>query len=123
MDNTKQLNLILLTAGYLYSLTNDYEGKGQDWHINYFTNLNFKNYKINYRYSKLKLDHKSFYHKIFDHFIKKYLKNLSNKKKLVLEVGAGKGYRAKYLYRKVNYTGLEPTKLPFLKYNLCKNSS
>jgi hypothetical protein len=39
MKNTKQLDLILFTAGYLYSLTNDYEGKGQEWHINYFTNL------------------------------------------------------------------------------------
>jgi hypothetical protein len=36
MDNTKQSNLILFTAGYLYSLTDDWEGKGQEWHINHF---------------------------------------------------------------------------------------
>ena len=36
MDDSKQLNLILLTAGYLYSLTDDHEGKGQDYHINHF---------------------------------------------------------------------------------------
>jgi hypothetical protein len=39
MDNTKQLDLILLTAGYLYSLTNDWEGKGQEWHINHFRDM------------------------------------------------------------------------------------
>jgi hypothetical protein len=39
MDNTKQLNLILLIAGYLYSLTDDWTGKGQDWHINHFINI------------------------------------------------------------------------------------
>ena len=82
--------------------------------------MNFKNYKISYKYSKLELDDKIFYHKIYDHFIKKNLKKLSYKKKFILEVGAGKSYGAKYLYIKVNYIGLEPTKLPYLKYNLYK---
>ena len=39
MDDSKQLNLILLTAGYLYSLTDDHEGKGQDYHINHFIDM------------------------------------------------------------------------------------
>ena len=37
--NTKQLNLILLTAGYLYSLTDDHEGKGPDYHIQFFISI------------------------------------------------------------------------------------
>lgn len=44
MDNTKQLNLILLTAGYLYSLTDDWTGLGQDYHISYFMSI-YNKYK------------------------------------------------------------------------------
>ena len=42
--NTKQLNLIILTAGYLYSLTDDWTDKGQDYHIQFFINI-YNKYK------------------------------------------------------------------------------
>jgi hypothetical protein len=44
MDDPKQLNLVLLTAGYLYSLTDDWTGKGQDYHIQFFINM-YNKYK------------------------------------------------------------------------------